>query len=91
MVLEADYGAKHPDFNGQWVPNFNVVVKKLEADWGYTLTGDAQVSNVVNRGSASDPIPEAQVDLKLSASNVSVNRKNFSFIVNGATGARFKN
>lgn len=90
MQLQADYGATNPNFGGQWVPNFNVVVKQVKADWGYSITGDAQVTNVVNRGSANDPIPEAQVDLKLVASNVSVNRQNFSFIVNGATGAVFK-
>ena len=91
MVLSADYDATNPAAPGQWIPNFGVVVKSAQVAKGYDIVGTAAVSNVVNRGSLAAPIPEAQVDLKLTASNWTINSQTFSFLVNGATGAKFKN
>lgn len=90
MYLQADYDAINPTKPGKWVPNFQVIIKKAVIDSGYKVNGTARVSNVVNRGAVDFPIPEAQVDLTLSASNWSVNRQNFQFIVNGANGATYK-
>jgi hypothetical protein len=90
MVVAADYDAKNANIPGQWLPNFRVMVKSATVSKGYTISGTASVSSVVNRGANAAPIPEAQIDLSLAASNWSINRKSFSFIVNGATGAAYK-
>lgn len=91
MVLNADYAATNPNVGGQWVPNFGVVVKSAQIERGYSVKGDAKVSNVVNRGSLADPVPEAQIDLTLTATNWTVNQQTFSVLVNGVTGASVKN
>jgi hypothetical protein len=90
FTLEADYDAKNPKLPGQWMPNINVRVNKSTADYGYVLNGSVKVSNTVNRGSLAAPIPEAQLDVTISAKNWSVNTQQVSFIANGATGARLK-
>lgn len=90
FVLDADYDAKNPKLPGQWLPNVNIRIKKSTADYGYVLNGNATVSNVVNRGAAAAPIPELQLDVKISATNWSTNSMEYSFIANGATGARIK-
>lgn len=91
MRMEADYGATNLNAPGQWIPNFGLVVTSATADKGYKIAGSARVSNVVNRGSNAAPIPEAQIDVTMTANNWDARRENFSFIVNGASGALFKN
>lgn len=89
LQLSVDYGATHPDFGGQWIPDLRIVVKKTEAPWGYKLSGDAKLSQVVNRGSVSDPIPEVQIDIVMSSANLTTVNQTFTFSANGATGAQF--
>lgn len=90
LMLDADYDAQNASAPGQWLPNINVKLKKVQADYGYTLNGSAKVSNTVNRGAPDAPIPEAQIEVTLTASNWSVNQQSFTFVANGATGASVK-
>lgn len=89
LQLSVDYGATHPDFGGQWIPDLRVLVKKADAPWGYKMAGDVVLSAVVNRGSATDPIPEVQVDVVMSVSYLSTVNQTLTFSANGATGAAF--
>lgn len=89
LQLSVDYGALHPDFGGQWIPDLRVLVKKADAPWGYKMAGDVVLSSVVNRGSATDPIPEVQVDVVMSVSYLSTVNQTFTFSANGANGASF--
>ena len=90
LMLDADYDARNASAPGQWLPNINVKLKNVQADYGYTLNGVAKVSNTVNRGSAEAPIPEAQIEVVVSAKNWSVSQQSFTFVANGATGASVK-
>lgn len=90
MMLDADYDARNASAPGQWLPNINVKLKNIQADYGYKLNGLAKVSNTVNRGSADAPIPEAQIEVIVSAKNWSVSQQSFTFVANGATGASVK-
>ena len=90
MMLDADYDARNASAPGQWLPNINVKLKNIQADYGYKLNGVAKVSNTVNRGSAEAPIPEAQIEVIVSAKNWSVSQQSFTFVANGATGASVK-
>ncbi len=87
LMLDADYDARNTSAPGQWLPNVNVKLKNIKADYGYKLNGIAKVSNTVNRGSAEAPIPEAQIEVVVSAKNWSVSQQSFTFVANGATGA----
>ena len=90
MMLDADYDARNASAPGQWLPNINVKLKNIQADYGYKLNGVAKVSNTVNRGSAESPIPEAQIEVIVSAKNWSVSQQSFTFVANGASGASVK-
>lgn len=90
LMLDADYDARNASAPGQWLPNINVKLKNIKADYGYTLNGVAKVSNTVNRGSAEAPIPEAQIEVIVSAKNWSISQQSFTFVANGATGASVK-
>ncbi len=90
LMLDADYDARNASAPGQWLPNINVKLKNIQADYGYKLNGIAKVSNTVNRGSADAPIPEAQIEVIVSAKNWSVSQQSFTFVANGATGASVK-
>ena len=87
LMLDADYDARNASAPGQWLPNINVKLKNIQADYGYKLNGIAKVSNIVNRGSAEAPVPEAQIEVIVSAKNWSVSQQSFTFVANGATGA----
>ena len=89
LQLSVDYGATHRDFGGQWMPDLRVLVKKAEAPWGYKMAGDVVLSSVVNRGSATEPIPEVQVGVVMSVTYLSTVNQTFTFSANGATGASF--
>lgn len=89
LQLSVDYGATHQNFGGQWMPDLRVIVKKSEAPWGYRLSGEAKLSHVVNRGSASQPIPEVQVDIIMTSTSANTINQTFTFTANGATGAGY--
>lgn len=89
LQLSVDYGATHQDFGGQWIPDLRVIVKKNEAPWGYKLSGEAKLSQVVNRGSTTDPIPEVQVDVVMTSASANTINQTFTFTANGATGAGY--
>ena len=89
LQLSVDYGATHRDFGGQWMPDLRVLVKKAQAPWGYKMAGDVVLSSVVNRGSATAPIPEVQVDVVMSVTYFSTVNQTFTFLANGATGAAY--
>lgn len=89
LQLSADYGATHPDFGGQWIPDLRVIVKKIDAPFGYTLGGEAKLNHLVNRGSVAEPIPEVQVDVTITAKSFGTRVQTVTFSANGATGAAY--
>ena len=88
ISLIAYYDAQNPAAKGRWLPNIMVKVHNVKADWGYNLNGAAKAGVASNLGAHDAPIPELPIIVTMTAKNWSVNQQSFTFIANGATGAR---
>ncbi len=90
LRLATYYGATNADpaIGGQWIPSMTFTPDEIWAAWGWKLNAHATVIAPVNVGSATGPIPEVQVDVRMNASGFLSNfTRNYTFTANGATGA----
>lgn len=87
FALSGYYNAKHPDFEGAWLPMLMIDVKDMYAMFSWTLNAKGAITVPVNVGTVEAPIPELTTTMELNQKGVFQNYLNkYSFIANGATG-----
>jgi hypothetical protein len=83
----ATYNASNVKLGGHYLPNIHYDVTQAYALWPWSLSAVAQVSNVSNLGSASDPDPEVDMTINVNASwLIQAFHQSFTFRFTGLEG-----
>lgn len=87
FALSGYYGAKHGSIDGSWLPLLNLDVQKMSAIVSWKVNATARVTQPVNVGTATAPIPEMPVFMEINQSGLFQNfTDKYEFRANGKSG-----
>ncbi len=83
MLLTYSYGGKY-NGSGQYLSQVGVLIKDLEVSWGFTVSGEVEVANLVNIGTRENPHALMELDIKWSVHSVMKHiQEGINFLVKG--------
>lgn len=87
FALSGYYDAKHPSIGGHWLPLINMDVKEMYAIISWKVNAKASVTQPVNVGTVTTPVPEMPVFMQVTTSGVFQNfTQKYEFRANGKNG-----